>query len=127
MMTLKAAEKKGYVPTKIQIEVLMHPETGNILYPCDGCVTKAYDTYAIISDPLYNDDGKKEDKVVNLVCKKHKKRYQKPSAPTFEGMVRLNLQMLVGKKWEKISQAMVKRMRKSQGWFDWLYPEDDDE
>jgi hypothetical protein len=120
MMTLKQAEKKGYVPTKIEIDVLMHPETGNILYICDGCGNKAYDRYAIISDPAVD-----TDKPVNILCKDHKKRYHKHSIPpTLEGLIRQKLQILLNNKWTKLSKRALSRLHKKHGWFNWLYPED---
>jgi hypothetical protein len=127
MMTVTKALKQGYVPTKIAVEVLMDPVTGNILYPCDGSHGKhgaAFDKYAIISDPVM-EGAAKEDKAVNLVCKKHKKRYQKPTSPSLGGLIRLGAQIFLEKKWEKLSERKVKELRKKHGWFDWLFPEEE--
>ena len=69
MMKVKDALKKGYIETEISIKVLMHPETGNILYPCDKLHGKdkvAFDRYSIISDPV-TEDAEEEGKAVNLV------------------------------------------------------------
>ncbi len=120
-MTLKQAEKAGYLPTKIEVDVLMNPDTGNLLYPCDGCGDKAFDRYAIISDPAVD-----ETKAVNMLCKDHKKRWMKSSVPPgIEGLLRTKIQILLEGKWEKVSKRMVDRLRKKRGWFGWLYPEDE--
>lgn len=131
MMTVTKALKAGYVKTKIAVEVLMDPVTGNLLYPCDGNHGKngaAFDKYAIISDPVVEGKEAKntEDKAVNLVCKKHRKRYLRRTPPSLGGLIRLGAEIWLEKKWEKLSERKVKQLRKKYGWFGWLFPEDDE-
>lgn len=128
MMKVKDALKKGYLETEITIKLLLDPETGNILYPCDhphGRDKVAFDRYAIISDPVV--EGHEEDgKAVNILCKDHKKRWMKQFVPpTLGGLIGMKAKILVEGKLEKISKKGVERLRKKHGWFNWLFPEDE--
>lgn len=128
MMKVKDALKKGYAETEISIKVLMHPETGNILYPCDKLHGKdkvAFDRYSIISDPV-TEDAEEEGKAVNLLCKDHKKRWMKRFVPpSLGGLIGMKAKILIGEKWEKVSKRMAERLYKKHGWFGWLFPEDE--
>lgn len=116
-MTKKAALKKGFVKTKIEVEVYIDPDTGNVMFPCadDPYV---YDRYAILIDPDPNAVGSP----VKMVCNKHKRKYQRNSIPvTLAALLEAGAKVYLDGQWQKLTQKLAKKYE----WFP--APEEEEE
>jgi len=112
-MTKKHAEKRGYVPIKVEIELYIHPKTRNLLFPCDQEPNTLYDRYVYLSDP---EPG--SDKVFAIRCKKDRRRWQrKQIAATVEALVLNGAKMYLNNKWEKLTKRKIKELREKHEWF----------
>jgi hypothetical protein len=112
-MTIKQAEKKGYVPTKLEITVYMNPKNGNLLFPCDAEKDRLYDRYIYLTDP---DPG--SDQVFALRCKDHRRKWQRNQiAATAEALVLQGAKMYLQGKWEKLTKTKIDKLRKEYEWF----------
>lgn len=114
-MTVAQALEKGYLRTRIQVEVLVDPVTGNILYPCGGkCLNgeeRVTDGYTIMSDPADNP----EVQPVNLRCNDcHKRGKRGRFAARLGGLVAAAAEVWLEGQWRRLDAELAK----TQGWFD---------
>ena len=108
MITKKNAEKKGYKPIKVELELWIDPTTGNIFYPCDKC-NKLFDRYIFLTDPTENDE-----RPVNILCKDHKKRYHRHQIQAkLEALILAGAKIYLQGKWVKLT----KKLAKEHEWF----------
>ena len=111
-MTKKQAEKKGYVPIKVEIELHIHPKTRNLLFPC-GADGRLFDRYVYLTDP--DEDS---DEVVALRCKDHRRKWQKRSiATTIESLLKQGAMMWLNDKWTKLTKKKIKELQEKYDWF----------
>jgi len=117
-ITKKQAEKQGYVPMKVEVEVMVDPTTGNILYLCQHC-DKLMDRFIFLTDPCVI-----ENKTVNVLCKDGKAKWQRQAFPTTTGnLIADQVKIFIEDNWKPLTMALAKRLFKEKGWFKDLFPE----
>lgn len=103
-ITVKKAEKLGYKKIEVPLELWLDPMTGNIFYPCDKC-NKLFDRYIFLTDPTMI-----EGRVVNILCKDHKMRYQKRQfAVKLEDLLKAGAKIYLEGQWAKLTKKMAKK------------------